>query len=246
VIVLPAYSDREREVWSTLLDIADREQRWTVVGARMVELHLVERGRALRRSSLDGDALADARARPNPIRRIAQLLTAAGFDLEGMAVMGTGHTFVKGGVEIDLLAPENLGANSERDRTTIPPLHTVEVPGGRQALGRTEWVEVEVAGRRGRLPRPNLLGAILLKARAVDVDDVAESQRGDLAQLLSLVDDPDELAMQLRAREHLWLRRRAEMNDVTADCWIGSTPADAQRGLAALRVMARTESPRST
>lgn len=245
MIVLPADSEREREVWSTLLDIADREQQWTVVGARMVELHLVERGRALRRSSLDGDALGDARARPNPVRRIAQLLTEAGFRLEGIAVMGAGHTFVKGGVEIDVLAPENLGVNSERDRTTIPPLHTVEVPGGRQALDRTEWVDVEVARRRGRLPRPNVLGAILLKARAVDVDDAKDSQRGDLAQLLGLVDDPDELATQLRPREHLWLRRRAEMNDVTADCWIGLARADVQRGLAALRILARFVSPRS-
>lgn len=105
MIVLPADTKGEREVWSTLLDIAEREHRWTVVGARMVELHLVERGRELRRSSLDGDALGDARARPNPVRRIAQLLTAAGFDLEGISVMGTGHTFVKAGVEIDLLHP---------------------------------------------------------------------------------------------------------------------------------------------
>lgn len=223
MIVLPADTERERKVWSTLLDIAAREQRWTVVGARMVELHLVERGRELRRSSLG----------------IAQLLTAAGFALEGVAVLGSGHTFVKGGVEIDVLAPENLGANSVRDRTTIPPLHTVEVPGGRQALDRTEWVDVKVAGRRGRLPRPNLLGAILLKARAVDVDDAKASQRQDLAQLLSLVDDPDELAKELRAREHLWLRRRAEMNDATADCWIGLAPADIRQGLAALRILAR-------
>ena len=66
----------------------------------MVELHLVERGRVLRRSSLDGDAIGDARARPNPVRRIAQLLAEAGFALEGIAVSGAGHTFVKGGVEI--------------------------------------------------------------------------------------------------------------------------------------------------
>lgn len=242
MIVLPADTERERVVWSTLLDIAEREQRWTVVGARMVELHAIERGRELRRSSLDGDALGDARARPNPVRRIAQLLSAAGFELEGVAVMGTGHTFVKGGVEIDLLAPENLGPNSERDRTTIPPLHTVEVPGGRQALDRTEWVDVAVAGRRGRLPRPNLLGAILLKARAVDVDDAKESQRQDLALLLSLVDEPDQLAAELRAREDLWLRRRAEIDDERADCWIGLTPSDVQKGIAALRILARSSS----
>lgn len=114
MIVLPADSERERDVWWTLLEIAELEQRWAVVGARMVELHALERGRELRRSSLDGDALGDARARPNPVRRIAKLLAAAGFDLEGISVMGTGHTFVKVGVEIDLLAPDHLGPNSER------------------------------------------------------------------------------------------------------------------------------------
>lgn len=243
MILLPVETERERDVWRTLLDIAEREHRWTVIGARMVELHAVERGRELRRSSLDGDALGDARARPNPVRRIAQLLTDAGFDLQNVAVMGTGHTFVKGGVEIDLLAPENLGVNSVRDRTTIPPLHTVEVPGGRQALDRSEWVEVDVAGRRGRLPRPNLLGAILLKARAVDVDDEQESQRLDLALLLSLVDEPDALFTELRAREHLWLRSRAEMNDENADCWIGLSDTDIQKGLVALRTLARLPSP---
>jgi hypothetical protein len=186
----------------------------------MVELHAVERGRELRRSSRDGDALGDARARPNPVRRIAQLLTDAGFDLQNVAVMGTGHTFVKGGVEIDLLAPENLGVNSERDRTTIPPLHTVEVPGGRQALDRSEWVEVDV-----------------------DVDDEQESQRLDLALLLSLVDEPDALFTELRAREHLWLRSRAEMNDENADCWIGLSDTDIQKGLVALRTLARLPSP---
>lgn len=142
-----------------------------LIGARMVEVHATAHGQVLSRASFDGDALADARARPNPVRRLAQLLVDDGFELVGIGVMGTGHTFVRGDIEIDVLAPENLGAHSEEARTTIAPLHTVEVPGGRQALGRAEWVDVEVGGQEGRLRVPSLLGAVLLKVRAVDVDD---------------------------------------------------------------------------
>jgi hypothetical protein len=228
---------RAVRVWSALLDLADVQVPWVVVGARMVELHALEHQRVLGRASFDGDAMADARVRPNPVRRLAQVLVESGFELTDVAVMGTGHTFRRGDVEIDLLAPESLGASSEQARTTIPPLHTVEVPGGRQALDRAEWVEVQLEARRGRLPRPNLLGAILLKVRAVDVDDAPDNQRRDLALLLSLVDDPDELTLALHGQERGWLRRRTEMNREDAECWTGIKADDQQRGLSALRVL---------
>jgi len=228
---------REAALWHALLDLAERETRWVLIGARMVELHALQAGRALSRASPDGDALADARARPNPVRRMAQLLVDQGFELIDFAVLGTGHTFRKGDIEIDVLAPEHLGANSEDARTTVPPLHTVEVPGGRQAIDRGEWVEIEVNGRRGRLPRPGLLGAILIKARAVDIDDTPETQRQDLALLLSLVDDPETLMASLHGTERGWLKARAEMNSEDAGCWIGMSQANVIRGLAAVRIL---------
>jgi hypothetical protein len=231
-------SPREVRVWNALLDLAELSEPWVVVGARMVELHAIEHGRTLSRASFDGDALADARARPNPVRRLAQALVDGGFDLTRVSVMGTGHTFIRGDVEIDLLAPDQLGATSERQRTTIPPLHTVEVPGGRQALDRAEWIDVEVGRRRGRLPRPNLLGAILLKARAVGIDDAPDNMRRDLATLLSIVEEPDELSAQMRGGERAWLKRRIEMHNENAPCWSGMSPDDRQSGLSALRILA--------
>lgn len=229
--------EREARLWHKLFELAAREQNWTLIGARMVELHAAEAGRILSRASPDGDALADARTQPNPVRRLAQLLIAEGFELTAIGVLGTGHTFVKDGVEIDVLAPESLGSRSEKLRTTVPPLHTVEVPGGRQALGRSEIVDVEVHGRRGRIPRPNLLGAILIKARAVDVDDAPDDQRQDLALLLSLVERSDDLVAQIRPTERAWLRARSEVNATDAICWIGMNRELAQRGLATFRVL---------
>jgi len=204
----------------------------------MVELHAAELGQAPLRVSADADALANARARPNAVRGLAQILVKHGFEMQEPSYMGLGHKFVRGLLEVDVLAPEGLGTTSEAARTTIPPAHTVEVPGGTQALHRSERVAIEVGDVRGSVPRPNLLGAILLKVRAVDVDDAPENQRSDLALLLSLVPDPDALVSKLQGSERSWIARSREMDDPNSPCWRGLTPAQAQHGLAALRVLA--------
>lgn len=118
---------------------------------------------------------------------------------------------------IDVLAPDGL--NAVERRITVPPLHTVEVPGGSQALQRTELVEVAVAGGRGLLPRPNLLGAILVKTRAISVDDAKDSQRLDTAVLLTLVADPEAMATTITTPEKAWLRAHPELNDPDGAWW---------------------------
>ncbi len=82
MIQLEAGSDGEAALWHTLLDLAERAEHWTLIGARMVELHAAEAGRTILQTSLDGDVLADARARPNAVRRIAQILADEDFSLE--------------------------------------------------------------------------------------------------------------------------------------------------------------------
>jgi hypothetical protein len=203
----------------------------------MVELHAFEHGRMPLRLSRDADALADARQRPNPVRRLAEILVSEGFEVEPEG-FGHGHAFRRESLEIDVLAPEELGPRSRQLRMTIPPLHTVSIPGGRQALARSRSVDVEIDGTRGSIPRPELVGAILLKARAVEVDDAPTSQRSDLALLLSLVEEPDEMRGLISAAERRWLRRRSEMDDLDAECWRSLPPDDAQRGLSSLRVIA--------
>lgn len=143
----------------------------------------------------------------------------------------------RGGVSVDVLAPEGLGPRT--DLTTTPPGWTLQVSGGTQALDRTELVPVAFSGHQGLVPRPSLLGAIVSKAVAVDLDDVPDAQRLDLALLLSLVDDPIELADQLTKKDRQRLRSRAEMADADQRAW-ASLPVDAaDRGRAAFRLLAR-------
>jgi hypothetical protein len=45
------------------------------------------------------------------------------------------------------------------------------------------------------------------------VDEQPEAQRGDVAFLLSLVDDPDPLDVEILNSERRWLRRHPEYSD---------------------------------
>ena len=95
MIVIPDTTDRDLALWHALLDLADKAQNWTLIGARMVELHAIEGARTVLRTSLDGDVLADARSRPNAVRRVSEILIADDFRLDEPSYMGLGHRFVR-------------------------------------------------------------------------------------------------------------------------------------------------------
>lgn len=69
------------------------------------------------------------------------------------------------------------------------------------------------------MPRPALLGAIIAKALAVDVDDAPDAQRLDLAFLLSLVDEPLDLATQMSPKDRRRLRVGTELADPQHPDW---------------------------
>lgn len=218
MITLQPESTQEHDLWGAALEIAAHMSRgWTLIGAQMVALHALEHGRTPMRTSADVDVLLDLRTVPRGTRQMSQLLVEKGFRLLTATPDGRGHRFVRGTVLVDVLAPDGLGERA--DLSTLPPARTVAVPGGSRALELTDAVEVRLDSRAGRLPRPNLLGAILVKARAVDVDDLPQAQRLDLAFLLSLVDDPRTLSATLGRHDRQVLRQRAEMLDPAALVW---------------------------
>ena len=60
----------------------------------------------------------------------------------------------------------------------------MQVPGGTQALDRTELLPVRVASLAGLVPRPLPLDAIVSKAVAAELDDVPKAQRQDIYELI--------------------------------------------------------------
>jgi hypothetical protein len=58
------------------------------------------------------------------------------------------------------------------------------------------------------------------------VDDLPANQRSDVAFLLSLIKDPDELVRQITQTERGWLRRHAYFGDSRNSCWSGISGAE--------------------
>lgn len=211
---LPTDPPEVAALWATLLDLAEASPApWILIGAQMVALHAWRSASEAQRMSRDGDVLVDVRQAPGGTQAVAQYLVEHGFELEDVLAQGIehGHEFTKQNVSVDVLAPDNLG--SRANLTTLRQARTVSVPGGTQALRRRETVEVKLGDREGAIPVPDLLGAILLKAEAIGVDDVPASQKSDLAVLLSIATERDELAAELTAAERKLLQRYGEFGE---------------------------------
>lgn len=217
------------------MDLAERKpEGWTLIGAQMVALHGMENGKLPPRSSEDLDILVNIRLMTHGTEEFSRLLLEIGMDLDGSSPTGLAHRFVGRGTKVDILAPDGAGGRARL--TTIPPGQTVMVPGGTKALAHTERVQVRLGDRIGEIPRPDMLGAIVIKSCAVDIDDAPENQRRDLVFLLSLVGDPRAIAAMLDTKERAILRRRSDLLDRDAPAWRSIDNAD--DAYLALRILA--------
>ncbi|MDQ3822954.1 MAG: hypothetical protein M3321_06915 [Actinomycetota bacterium] len=235
MIAIPELGDRIHALWVDLVGLAaSAPAPWTLIGGHMVALYAWEAGLPARPST-DADVLVDVRVVTRGTERVARYLQERGFDLRVTNDL-LGHRFERDGVEIDVFAPDGLGARARLP--TIRPARTISVPGGTQALARTEGVEIQSREVRGVVPRPTLLGALLVKMRAIEVDDVPRAQRADVALLLSLVEDPDPLVDEIRKTERGWLRRHPYFGNPAADAWADLSPDDAERAAIVFRRLA--------
>jgi hypothetical protein len=225
VVDIPDLGRDFHRMWEELIWLNEAAPApWTLIGAHMVALHGWARGREQIRPSRDADILVDVRAVTDGTVRLSQALLDREYTFDGASPEGVGHSFVKGELSIDVLAPDGVGERA--DLSTAGGAHTVRVPGGTQALRRSAATEVRSRSTVGAVPLPNLLGAILVKVRAILVDDQPEAQRQDVAFLLSLVDDPDLLVADLSRSERGWLRKHEYLADPAQDCYRGIPDAE--------------------
>lgn len=233
-IRLPRLEGPEIEAWNLLFDLyRDHPTGWTVVGAQMVVLHAAFHGVSRPVRTRDTDVLVDIRA--INLQDVAAWLKEKDFDLEGISVDGIGHRFVRGAVTFDLLSIDHIG---EADRTTVPPARTVEVPGGRQAIGRTLDAHVHIGeDLEGVIPLPDWAGAILLKARAaVSISEEKEKHIRDLALLLGLPVDLVTEASTLSKTERKRIREASPL--LTDDVWASvARSIDPRNGKIAMNVL---------
>lgn len=200
-VEIPSGDPATLTLWRSLSEIADElPGEWVLVGGLMVQLHAYEHGITDVRATVDVDVLAQARPQ-GTLERLREALDALGFEQEAPDLDGYAYRFVRGDQIIDVLAPEGI----------VPPptlgtgQRAIAIPGGSQALSRSENVVVAVDGAEFPLRRPSLLGAVLIKARSLMVHDDPASQREDLLRLLGLMEDPRTAAESLLPTERRWL-----------------------------------------
>lgn len=242
VVNLPWLGSPTDELWEVLLRLASKTKRvpWMLIGGQMMLLHTLEHGREPLQVSQDGDVIADIRAQPGALLALIRVLESEHFESDGMSGDGRAHRYkhamLHPPVMVDVLAPDNVGPRA--NLTTTPPGRTVEVPGGTQALHRRELIEVHLAnGSRGLVPRPDLLGALVIKAGGTTLTERRERHFNDLAQLCSLVPDPFELRDQMDKSDKRWLSRAGELAKDDNPSWALIDPAYRANGLAALRIL---------
>jgi hypothetical protein len=221
--------EAELGLWRATAELATALPKgsWTLVGAQMVFLLSYEHDLPIGRTSGDVDLMMDVRALTGATQEASTTLERLGYQLDPPSPDGRAHRFRRGDDVVDVLAPD--GAGPRASLLTIPPGRTIAVAGGTQALERSRQVPVLLEGREIELPCPSVLGAILIKARAVDVAEDPDKHRRDLALLLAMVDDPRSLRDEMRKTERGWLRRRRELLDPNHPAWRTTPSAEEAR-----------------
>lgn len=239
-IALPALPAPVDQLWHVLMDLAQALPGvWTLVGGQMVLLHAVERGHEPPQLSQDGDVMADVRAVPAAVSQLVDTLTQAGFEVDGASPDLVAHRFVRSAaprpVTIDVLAPEGLGPHTRLH--TAGQGRTVEVPGGTQALDRTELVDVHHEGRVVPMPRPSLLAALVAKAAACALPGDNSRHLRDLALLCALVPDPFLLADEQTSKDRRRLRCACALDDTDHPAWLLVPESIRDQGQAAYELL---------
>jgi hypothetical protein len=209
VVVIPPLAEDGRRLWVLLLSMAGEfgpDREWSLIGGLMVQLHAFEHYDGPRPTA-DIDLLGGAKRSPRMTEAMASLLVERGAEIAEppRSNPGLGYRFEFEGETVELLGPDGLRS----DPKTIGGLSTFQAAGGSQALRRTEIVLVSFEGEEPvAVRRPNLLGAILIKARVVvkKREGKYESDRQDLVRLLTYVEDPRALAADMSRKEPGWLR----------------------------------------
>jgi hypothetical protein len=202
MITAPPLRTAQADAWHALFDLRERlPDGWALVGGQMVQSLCWERGAVPNRPTTDADTALDVRARPRMLLAFTSALRDLGFAADGESFEGHQHRWVRGEAQIDVLIPRFLGERAEQ-RRGVSGGTTIAAPGAQGALWRAAPVTLEVNGRVGTVLRPNLQGALLAKAAAVEIlGDDPTRHLTDIATLAALITRRDRVAEAVSATE---------------------------------------------
>ena len=208
-VVLPTMTGAQAASWHALMDLHERlPHHWTLVGGQMVHLLCAERGISPERPTEDADTVLDVRAAHDLLARFTSVLAQLGFNPDTSGE-GLQHRWRRpaDGAQIDVLLPDGVGQRTAV-RQGVGGAPTLETPGGSQALARSESVTVTIEGRTGEVRRPNLIGALVMKAAAHEaIGDAAKGRhRRDFVTLSGLIAARDVRGEDVRPKDRQRLR----------------------------------------
>lgn len=251
MIELHELTPAAEEGWWLLFDVmAERGETCLLVGGQMMALLAAEYGSALPRTTEDLDVVVNVQQHRRGTEWLAQWLVDRGFEFARPSADNIGHRFTKptnagrGTIVFDVLAPAWLGR--AQIALTRPPARTVRAPGSTTAFTRSGLVDVQVRGilgrgeRTGQVRRPDLLGALVMKAAGIAeiaVRSNPERDWQDAALLLTLVADPVAEAQRCSARDRRRLRHIEPLLDRDHLAWAPLSDEDYRRGSSALEFL---------
>lgn len=211
---------------------------WTVVGGLMVHLHCAEAGIQPSRTTEDIDLAVDVFVDRTALYRLTEVLRDLGFqDVTPDPLTGgsqLSYRWQRDGVKVDLMVPERAG-RQRRVARTITARRSVELPAVQQAVMRSDRVAVMVDGLRyASVRRPNVLGAVVIKAVASTQDRRdPDRHREDLVMLGAVAagrPDLARLATQVSPKDRK--RLRAALDSMPERFWqVVPEPAEAKSAL---------------
>lgn len=171
MIDLGLMPDAQAQAWGTLVALYQIVPgNWTVVGGQMVYAHCMDRGYTGARPTTDADTVLDVRARGTILYEFSAALGGLGFTPERNNVSGHQSHWQRDGVRVDVMIPTGLGLRAVT-RPGVTGATALQTPGAQKALNRTGTVEVTWDGfSGGTVPLPSMLGALVAKSRAFQVD----------------------------------------------------------------------------
>ncbi|GHS86009.1 hypothetical protein AGMMS50218_04970 [Actinomycetota bacterium] len=193
VLRLPALSAPLTEAFEMLFALdTEVPAPWTLIGGLMVMSHRVQHDVAPGRVTEDADVAVGVFTHRQALARVTGSLRQHRFRdttpdrLAGGAPLS--YRWSRGEVRVDLAVPPK--ANGQRRVPwAITRRAAVELPAVQQALARSERLTVRLAdGTEGCIRRPNLLGAVVIKAEAATSDTrEPDRHREDLVALADLL-----------------------------------------------------------
>jgi len=219
-INIPKGDDVFNATWETLLELDNLKLPWMLVGGQMTTLLCIENKWKRNRSTDDGDIVVDVFTDKNSFKEITSALARMGFAEDANAgtlssgEKGGAFRYFKGKVQIDIILPEDVyeprikfQPKSIKNRTGI------SLPGANRALRRAQRVPVTLSnGKSGFIRRPDIVGAIVMKATAAKTDTKSDKDRhdDDLYDLLQIASSDilsvyDELEPKDQERIRKWL-----------------------------------------